>query len=198
MQFWTVDLTFSRVQFCTAQQTTKTARGGARELPMPQPRIIVCWVQPPRHTHTRKRRGLEGGVRGLQQCCAAVQCLRTRWGCSLPEHTHTHTHTHRYTNIHTGLLRRILRPRGSSVVAQVCMHKDRKAEIPGRWTGHAWIFIILLGHPPRVGLLSLPAGLLFSAPVLSQISLVCRGLLRMIWSCLCGALCRSAMPVAQP
>jgi hypothetical protein len=77
-------------------QTTKTARGGARELPMPQPRIIVCWVQPPRHTHTRKRRGLEGGVRGLQQCCAAVQCLRTRWGCSLPEHTHTHTHTHRY------------------------------------------------------------------------------------------------------
>ena len=35
MQFWTVGclLTFSRVQFCTAQQTTKTAHGGARELP---------------------------------------------------------------------------------------------------------------------------------------------------------------------
>ena len=53
-------------------QTTKTARGGARELPMPQPRFIVCWVQPPRHTHTRKPRGLEGGSRDCSN--AAQQC----------------------------------------------------------------------------------------------------------------------------
>ena len=33
-------------------QTTKTARGGARELPMPQPRFIVCWVPTHTHTHT--------------------------------------------------------------------------------------------------------------------------------------------------
>ena len=39
---------------------------------MPQPRFIVCWVQPPRHTHTRKRRGLEGGSRDCSN--AAQQC----------------------------------------------------------------------------------------------------------------------------
>ena len=62
MQFWTVGsarrsmcliLTYSRIQSCTVQQTTKTARGGACEVPLPQPKFIVCWVPPPRHTHTK-------------------------------------------------------------------------------------------------------------------------------------------------
>ena len=60
MRSWTVYLTISRVQFCTAQQTTKTARGGARAPPLPLPRFIVCWVPPPRHTHTETFRTGEG------------------------------------------------------------------------------------------------------------------------------------------
>ena len=57
MQFLTVYLTLSHVQSCTAQQTIKTALGGARALPSPSPRFIVCWVPPPRHTHTGKHSG---------------------------------------------------------------------------------------------------------------------------------------------
>ena len=65
-------------------QTTKTARGGARELPMPQPRVIVCWVQPPRHTHTKKHTQY-GTVRySTVRCgavwCSAVQCGAVRYG----------------------------------------------------------------------------------------------------------------------
>ena len=66
MQSWTVYLTISRVQFCTAQQTTKTARGGARAPPSPSPRFIVCWVPPPSHTHTEKHSG-QGKARGMER-----------------------------------------------------------------------------------------------------------------------------------
>ena len=65
--------------------TTKIARGGARELPMPQPSIIVCWVQPPRHTHTRKQVGWGRGmcVTILLRCCAVLLCRHTRRVCTL-------------------------------------------------------------------------------------------------------------------
>ena len=76
MQFWTVDLTISRVQFCTAQQTTKTARGGARALPLPSPRFIVCWVPPPRHTHTHTHTQTHILVPRLTPCRARVQAPR--------------------------------------------------------------------------------------------------------------------------
>ena len=66
------------IQFCLAQQTTKIARGGARALPLPSPRFIVCWVPPPRHTHTRKHSGRAGiaqrGTAAVQPACT----LKTR------------------------------------------------------------------------------------------------------------------------
>ena len=78
MQFLTVYLTLSHVQSCTAQQTIKTALGGARALPSPSPRFIVCWVPPPRHTHRETfRAGEAGGMGGEpgfgQRGAAAVQ-----------------------------------------------------------------------------------------------------------------------------
>ena len=111
MQFWTVDLTISHVQSCTAQQTTKTALGGARVPPSPSPRFIVCWVPPPSHTHTEKHsgQGRQEGWRDVGLAGAwAAWCSGRAAGCC-PEdpssspllqasgrgirggHTHTHT-----------------------------------------------------------------------------------------------------------
>ena len=46
--------------------------------------LLHCFACPP-HTHKKTGGGGIGmAVKGLQQCCVEVQCLRTRWGCSPP------------------------------------------------------------------------------------------------------------------
>ena len=97
------------IQSCIAQQTTKFARGGARALPLPSPRFIVCWVPPPRHTHTGKhsrRAGIaQRGTAAVQPACTLKTRVRvllcrqaeedyeeemrhlhhhTSWRCTLP------------------------------------------------------------------------------------------------------------------
>ena len=118
------------IQFCIAQQTTKIARGGARALPLPSPRFIVCWVPPPRHTHTGKHSGRAGiaqrGTAAVQPACTLKTRVRVPFCrqaeedyeeemrhpadagtsdgarcCRCAVHTHTHTHTHRHTQTHT-------------------------------------------------------------------------------------------------